>query len=362
MRFVSLFNMSGKILLIRLTSIGDVVHVLPALNALRTAYPDAQIDWMVEENPAQLLIGHPQINNLYIFRRKWRREFRRYFFSNIVPFFKKIRSVKYDWAIDFQGLTKSGLAAYFSGASRIIGFGDEDGRELNKLFTNVKVRPSRPLHIVEKNLTLLQPLKIENPPVHFVFPDFSREKVPFDDDGYFVAVSPGAGWSTKRLPLTTLARLCALLHLEKGLKIIIVWGPGEESLEKELSELIKSLGARADVAPPTTIQQLVRLISRAGLFIGGDTGPTHIAAALNVPVLSFFGASDARRNRPYGRRCIAIQKYDISCVPCWKTRCRYKDSRRLACLASITPEELFRAAESLVDSGLNHGEGPASGA
>ena len=94
-----------KILIVRMSAIGDVAHVLPALNALRLAMPDARIDWLVEEIPAQIIAGHPQLNNLHIFRRRWRKEFRRHFFAEILPFFRSLRAEQYDWAIDFQGLT-----------------------------------------------------------------------------------------------------------------------------------------------------------------------------------------------------------------------------------------------------------------
>ncbi len=339
-----------KILLIRLSAIGDVVHALPALNALRTTFPDARIDWLVEELSAPILQEHPQLDNVHVFQNRWRKKFGRYLFSQIVPFFKKLRAQKYDWAIDFQGLTKSGFAAYFSGARRVIGFGDKDGRELNKLFTNVKVRPASGLHIVERNLALLAPLGIKNPKINFIFPDFGIKMPPLSEAESFVAINPGAGWITKRLPLTTLAELAARLFLEKKLQIVITWGPGEQNKTHKLRRLIERLGAKAITAPPTDLPHFCALISRATLFIGGDTGPTHIAAAFGVPVLSYFGASDARRNRPYSHNAIAIQKTLGPCGPCWKTHCKYRDKRRLACLKTITASELYEGAETLLQN------------
>jgi len=339
--------MTPKILIIKLSAIGDVVHVLPALHALRTQFPDGQIDWLVEEPSSPLLQNHPLLNNLYIFRKKWKKSVLRHFVSDIIPFFKKIRSQKYDWAVDFQGLTKSGVGAYFSGARRVIGYGDRDGREFNKLFTNVKVRPSAGLHVVERNLALLGPLGIENPPVRFPLPDFPLPQDPYPGQE-FIIVNPGAGWQTKRLPLETLADLCALVDREQGLRSMISWGPGEEDMAEDLCRKIEAKGGRAGVAPPTNLLELSGLMSRARLFIGGDTGPTHIAAALGIPVLSFFGASDARRNSPYGKHCISLQKFDIPCVPCWKTACRFKGSRFLTCLSTIKAEELYQKAKDLI--------------
>ena len=342
--------MSLKILIVRLSAIGDVVHTLPSLNALRITFPDARIDWLVEETSAPLLKGHPQLDSLFVFQKNWRKHFARHLFSQIISFFKKLRSQRYDWAIDFQGLTKSGLAAYASGARRVIGFGDKDGRELNKLFTNVKVRPPANLHVIERNLSLLAPLGIENPPVKFILPRFNVEIKEWNDPKPFVAINPGAGWLTKQLPLTTLAELGSRLYREKNLRIVITWGPGERGLAHKLQQLIAQRHGEAILAPPTDLPQLCTLISSARLFIGGDTGPTHLAAALGVPVLSYFGASDARRNRPYSPSAITIQKTHIHCVPCWKTRCRYKDKRRLVCLKSISAAELYTGAEKLLQS------------
>ena len=292
-----------------------------------------------------MLLGHPELDHLYIFQKKWRRSFPRRLLSDIVPFFRRLRAIKYDWAIDFQGLTKSGLAAYFSRARRVVGFGDTDGRELNKLFTNVKVSPEKGAHVVEKNLALLQPLDIHDSKPEFVFPDTSGA---LDDslvpDSPFAIVNPGAGWITKRLPLNTLANVGVELSNRVKIKVIVTWGPGEKDMARKLTRIIQARGGNAFLAPPTDLRQLCALISKTSLFIGGDTGPTHIAAAMGIPVVSFFGSSDARRNHPYGRHCITIQKTKLPCVPCWKTRCPLKGDRHLACLKAITSEDLFRAA------------------
>lgn len=342
--------MTCKILIIRLSAIGDVVHTLPALHALRRARPHARIDWLVEELSSSLLVDHPELDHLHIFRKKWRKRFTRHLFPDVVPFFKSLRAVRYDWAIDFQGLTKSGLAAYFSRARRVVGFGDKDGRELNKLFTNVKVRPENVSHIVEKNLALLKPLGISEPAPEFVFPDttgvLEHSLLP---DSPFAIINPGAGWITKRLPLDTLANLGVELNKQKNLKLLITWGPGEKDMAQDLAGRIQTKGATAFLAPPTDLRQLCRLISRATLFIGGDTGPTHIAAAMGIPVVSFFGSSDARRNHPYGKRTVTIQKTKIPCVPCWKTRCPIKGERHLACLKTITSDELLQASLRLLE-------------
>lgn len=340
--------MRPKILIIKLSALGDVVHTLPALHALRKEFPEAAIDWLVEEAASPLLKDHPLLNRLHVFKKAWRKNILRHFFSDIVPFYKSIQKKKFDWAIDFQGLTKSGISAYFSGAREVIGFGDRDGRELNKLFTSVKIISATGLHIVKKNLCLLEPLGIKDPEICFPMPDFEKEAKVFINGEYFV-VNPGAGWINKKLPLDILGDTCILLYKETGWEIVISWGPGEESLAADLAGIIKNKGIEARIAPKTTIPELAALISHSRLFLGGDTGPTHMAAALKKPVVSWFGPSDSRRNGPFGRFCTVIQKFNLSCVPCWKTDCPYKDNRRIQCLKTIGVHELFQAAQKLIE-------------
>jgi lipopolysaccharide heptosyltransferase I len=339
--------MRPKILIIKLSALGDVVHTLPALHALRKEFPGARLDWLVGEAASPLLEDHPLLNRVHVFKKAWRKNFLRHLFSDIIPFYRAMQREKFDWAIDFQGLTKSGLASYFSGAQKVIGFGDRDGRELNKLFTTEKISPAPGLHIVERNLSLLSPLGIVNPEVSFPLPDFKQDRDK-PANGEYVVVNPGAGWVNKKIPLDILGRLCASIFKEMGWNIMIAWGPGEESLAGELAEIIERHGARARLASGTTIPQLAGLISRSRLFLGGDTGPTHLAAALKIPVVSWFGPSDSRRNGPYGSACAVIQKFNLACVPCWKTDCLYEDKRRLQCLKTITAEELFQAAQNLL--------------
>lgn len=340
--------MHSKILIIKLSALGDVVHTLPALHALRKEFPGARIDWLVEETASPLLKDHPLLDRVHVFKKTWRKNLFRHLFSDIIPFYKALQKENFDWAIDFQGLTKSGLAAYFSGARNVIGFGDKDGREFNKLFTNVKIKPPPGLHIVQKNLCLLDPLGIENPEVSFPLPEFKDDRTELTSGDYIV-VNPGAGWVNKILPIDILGKLCALIFKETGWNIMVAWGPGEESLALNLVQSIETHGARARIAPETTIPQLACLIARSRLFLGGDTGPTHLAAALKIPIVSWFGPSDSRRNGPYGSHCAATQKFNLSCVPCWKTGCLYEDERGLQCLKSITAEELFRFAQKFFE-------------
>lgn len=343
-----------KILIVKLSAVGDIVHTIPSLMALRAAFPDAHIGWVVEELSANLLENHPAIDSLYVIpKKRWRKNFFKYFNSEISPFIKKIRNEKYDIAIDFQGLTKSGVIALLSGAKMRIGFGDKDGRELNKLFTNEKIiPPPENVHIVERNLSLLTPLGILNPKPVFHIPIQPSDKEYINDwlkkenvkEG-FIILNPGAGWITKKLPLEKLIELGKRIYEELKKEIILSWGPGDENIVKKIKDTLNKDKNYVHIAPSTTFRQFCAMLEHCEGFIGGDTGPMHLAAAFEVPVVSFFGASDAARNSPYCKRKFVVQLNDIQCVPCWKTTCKYNT---IKCLNEINGDTLFDGLKKII--------------
>jgi heptosyltransferase-1 len=360
-----------RILIVRLSAIGDVIHALPVLHALRVAKPQAFIGWAVEEPSAELLRGHPELNFLHVIpKRRWRRVSLRSAREEMIPFFRELRSKRYEIAIDVQGLTKSGLVAWLSGARQRIGFGDKDGRELNKIFTNRKVVPLPALsHVIERNLSLLQSCLPDRqvlgigsgdelagtagPParagIEFVLP-LTEEHGRFAEDFLQrqgiekpVALNPGAGWVTKRWQLERFGQLAVRIRKELKRDVLVCWGPGEEGMAQEVARLAERDGAKVFLAPPTGLLQLGALLKRCAAFVGGDTAPTHLAAAVGTPVVSFFGASDARRNAPWGAQKSAIQKTHLPCVPCWKTKCPLSGEDYLRCMKEISVEDIFNA-------------------
>ena len=334
-----------KILIIKLSAIGDVIHTLPCLNALRTSFPDSHISWIAQKPSTQLLEGHPQLDNLIIFPRKeWKNIGR--FLKESGPFCKMLRSHQFDVAIDFQGLTKSGLLAKACGAKIRIGFGDKDGkRELNGMFTNQKVFPAAARkHIIERNLSLLQPLGIdvmnsdsvvhiphsaEEPIDNFFKASFVNEQSP-------IALNPGAGWITKLWPLQNFAQLGVLAEKKLNRKILLVWGPGEKEMVDEIEKLMKDQGAEPIIAPPTNLLELAATLKRCSALVAGDTGPMHLAAALKIPSVALFGASDSLRNGPFQQPGNVLQNWDIDCVPCWKKQCNH--SPQFECMHSLSVE------------------------
>jgi heptosyltransferase I len=345
-----------RILIVRLSAMGDVIHTLPCLDVLRRRFPRAHIAWVAEELSRDLLEGHPQLDEVFIIpKKRWRGHTLKYLFPEIVPFYRVIRSRRFDVAIDFQGLTKSGLAARLSGAPLRIGFGGVDCREINGWFTNRKVTPPPDAHIIDRNLSLLSALGIEDFAYERVLPQREewRSHIAqwFEKEGIapgtrFVALNPGAGWVTKQWRLDRFAKVGVRLVTELKRNVLITWGPGEEEMAQTIQGLMQEQGASSRLAPRTTIGQSIELMRHIDLFIGGDTGPTHLAAAAGVPVVAIYGASDSARNHPAATRQIILQK-PHACGPCWKKT--PPQDCVLRCLESITSSEVFEAAARLLD-------------
>jgi lipopolysaccharide heptosyltransferase I len=356
---------SPRILLVRLSAIGDCLHAVPVLVALRKALPNAWIGWALEKGPHSLLRGHPMVDRFHVYPRHAfkRREGSLLDRVRLLRAFRKeLRETRYEAAVDLQGLTKSGLVAWWSGAPRRVGFRGEDSRELNCLLTNLRVRvPERAVHVVDRNLSLLGALGIE-PPVRaeWVMPPYASEQKEMDaflgscgirEGSAFAVVNPGATWKTKLWPDERFGEVTRGLARERGRTVVVTWAGDEE---RAAAERIVAMGRepgpgktgdRAFVAPSTDLRQLAAIVSRAELFVGNDTGPLHLAVAMGVPCVAVFGASDPARNGPYGDGH-RVQACGPECQPCWKTKCARED---LACLTGITAEGVLAACDGLLE-------------
>jgi lipopolysaccharide heptosyltransferase I len=350
---------SPRILIVRLSAIGDCLHALPVLAALRERNPQACIGWAIEEASHGLLEGHPYVDRFHIFpRRAFKRRTGTLMerLGRLNDFRRELREARYDVALDLQGLTKSGLVTWWSGATRRVGFAGDESREFNRFFCTTRVKPSpEAVHVVERNLALLQPLDIAIPhQPKWVLPDYGRELAelePFlSERGVgkgegrkpFVLVNPGATWETKRWPPDRFGEVARGLVERHGLAIVVTWADDEEQRAAEI--IVEKASRSACLAPPTSLRQLAALTSQARLFVGNDTGPLHLAVALGVPCVSVFGASDPLRNGPYGS-AHRIQAAGPDCQPCWKKTCSRKD---LACLNLVTPERVLDSCAGLL--------------
>ena len=368
-----------KILIVKLGAVGDVVHTLPSLRSLRKAFPDAFIAWVVEEKSKDVIIGNPDLDEVIVFERK---KIQRGFKSlkdigssirDISDFLKRLRGHSFDIAIDFQTLFKSGLITYLSGAPKRIGF--DKWRELNRLFTNKRVKSVKE-HVVDKYLDLVEatgvsidptPVKIvyssedaayiddflakvglakkhENPPAPQSPPVKGGEVFnipsPLVGEGQgeggkkrWVALNPGASWPSKLWGGDRYAAVCDKLA-DAGIPVVIIWGPGEEGL---VDGILESVKVRPIVAPKTSIKQLACLLESAGLYVGGDTGPLHMAVAMGTQVVGIYGPSDPKRNGPYGEGHRVLQA-DIECASCWNRVCS-----KMECMERVSVDDVAKA-------------------
>ncbi|MCA9246478.1 MAG: lipopolysaccharide heptosyltransferase I [Planctomycetales bacterium] len=298
---------SPRILIVRLSAIGDVIHGMPVLNALRDHWPGAMLAWLAEGRCGDLLEGHPALDELIRVPRKWLKSPR-----EVWRLRRRLRAYHFDITIDLQGLTKSAIAASLSGARRRIGYGGADGRELSRLLNNYLVDPTA-THVVDRNLELLKPLGIVRPRPRFLVPlDTEAQKTArafLNDSGLskpFALINPGAGWPSKLWPTERFAEVARFLGKKRNLPSVVVWAGNEELHMAE--QIVAQSGGCARLAPRTSLVELAALAHDARLFLGSDTGPMHLAAALETPTVALFGPMPHERNGPYGDGHIAIQK------------------------------------------------------
>jgi heptosyltransferase-1 len=296
-----------RILIVRLSAIGDVIHAVPILCALRRSLPHAVITWVAEGHAGDLIEGHPALDRLVRLPRKWLKSPR-----TVWGLRRQLRGLGCDVAIDIQGLTKSAVAAWLSGAEHRIGFGGVDGRELSPLLNNRLVTPTA-THVIDRNLQLLEPLGIVNPAVSFDLPakpvDTARMAAYLASAGLargLAVINPGAGWPSKQWPAARFGAVAQHLAAAHRLPSVVVWaGAAEKQLAQEV---VANSAGHAQAAPPTTLTELAALLRRARLLVASDTGPLHLAVAVGTPAVGLFGPMPHQRNGPYGPPHIAVQE------------------------------------------------------
>lgn len=298
-----------RILIVRLSAIGDVILGVPVLCALKKAFPNAEIGWIVQGPGAQILRGHPDLNTLITIPKL---SFRTP--SKFIESASQARSFRPDLTIDLQGLMKSSLLAYLSGAKHRIGFssGEYDGRECSYWLNNRLVTPIH-RHMVLRGLELLQPLGVNASEIEYRLPEHETDRelarkivVELFSDTPFAVINVGAGWASKLWPNERYAHVARHLWQRWDLPSLIVWG-GETEKQRALE--IKSLAPEAcKLAPSTNLTELRSLLRLAKLFIGSDTGPMHLSVAVDTPTVALIGPMPIERVGPMGERHRAIQK------------------------------------------------------
>jgi heptosyltransferase I len=335
-----------RILIVKLGAIGDIVHALPALAAIRTAFPSATISWAVESSSAEILTDNPLIDNLIeVDTRKIRRETS---VTGIVPEINRqldgLRRLRFDVAIDLQGLLKSGAIAKLSGAKERWGFSRKDLREpASRVFLTKTVKIPAGSHIIRKNLILTETaLDISYDPERIEFPiaateDHSAEAEAVSNAaaGRFAILNPGGGWVTKLWPAEKYGRLADQLWEKTGIVPVVTVGPGEEMLAERLLASSRS-GKMIDAR--LSLKGFYELSKLAAVYIGGDTGPTHLAIAAGTPVVGLFGPTEWWRNGSLDPRDICVERLDIGC----RTDCHRRTCSNWICM-DIDVERVFNA-------------------
>lgn len=317
-----------KILIIKPSSLGDIIHSLPVLNSLRQCFAQSEIHWVVAKNFAQLLEGHPMINKLWVINKDiWKNPFR--ILSTIKDFFnlgRRLKAERYDLVIDLQGLLRSGIISFLTGSTMRIGF--KEAREGSTLFYTHRVKGGKDVHAVDRYLKVLS--LIDCPVREIVFPlpvSEVRLEVPFPAE--YAVLVPGARWLTKRWPPQRFAEIAKRLPF----KSLIVGSRDDIPLAEEI--INSSEGKAISLCGKTDLRGLVEVIRRARLVVSNDSGPMHIAAAFGIPTFAIFGPTSELRTGPYGKNVFVVRA-KIECAPCFKRRCKKK-----LCMESVTVEDVW---------------------
>lgn len=325
-----------KILIVKPSSLGDVVHSLPFLNALKRCFPEAEIHWVIAHGFEGLLKGHPMINRLWVIKKDSWRKIRNapHTIRDVKLLFRQLKQEKYDLVIDLQGLLRSGIIASSSRSPVRIGF--HEAREGSRIFYTHTVQGGKDVHAVDRYLKVAEFLGCDISDIRFPFPPIKsssasglQPSASHALDRYAVIV-PGARWRTKRWPAKQFGKLASLLPI----KTAIVGSRSDIKMADEIVSL--SNGKALSLAGKTDLLDLIEVLRQARFVVSNDSGPMHIAAALGIPVFAIFGPTDPLRTGPYGKGHTIIRP-GLSCAPCFKKSCD-----DLKCMKRISADEVFQ--------------------
>ena len=368
-----------KILLIKLSAVGDVVHTFPVLNKLRRRYPAAQIDWLVSSPIAEFLSPHPAINNILEFaREEWAKPWRLTPLANSARLAARLHAAGYDLVLDLQGQLRSGLCARATGAPVRIGFGKPVARRWEEMsrklpdearkhawqgaregswlaYTHYIPLPSLEVHAVDRYLAVGPMLGLDDGAADFSFPIPRAAADRIDGllhyygiaNSKLVALAPGTVWETKQWRREGFVAV-ARHFLQEGLAVMLIGSARERALCDEVAALAPGT---INLAGETTLPELAALIRRSAIAVTNDSGPMHLAVALGRPVVSVFGPTYPVWAGPYRRADVALQA-DIPCSPCYLrqlSRCMYAHD----CMREVTAEAVIERAEGVLRNAVD---------
>jgi ADP-heptose:LPS heptosyltransferase len=341
--------------------VGDVIRTLPAVKALKERAPSSSITWIVEEPSQAFLKSQPEVDEVILFpRKRWTEGIKslrgiRGTIGEMRGFVKDLRRRRFDVSLDFHGILKSGVLSFLSGSPKRIGYNPRSTKEGNFLFSNVKVKlPSKRISRFQRNLLLLRGMgmEVKEPKYSLHIPPQDREYVA----SFFkassaslnkplIAIHPGTSPKAffKRWMPDRYAQLADRLIRELNASVLFTWGEGElewvEGIRKEMKEP-SLLGPKTE-----SLTRLGEVYRQCNLYIGGDTGPMHIASLMRIPAVVIYGPTDPIENEPF-KKHIKVRK-EVGCNPCHEYSCK-----KLVCLKAISAEEVFKATKEIL--GLTH--------
>ena len=334
-----------NILIVKLSAIGDVVHTLPSLAALRKLYPEANITWAIEDASSDLISDHPYLDRVIVSHRKqWINDLKegriRKPIREIRSFIDDLKEQPYDLVIDLHGLIKSAVLVLLSSGKRKLGY--DSMQELSGLFLNEKIPENMHKHAIDRYLDFLRYLGADAKEPEYLIPigeeNINRveellQRNDIDKKDSFVAVSPVALWDTKLWADEKFAGLCD--RIAEELKVSVIFTGTEHDKLEHIQSRMKA--PSLNMGGKTTLRDLAYLYQRSALLITTDSGPMHLAVAMGTPVIALFGPTDPSRTGPYGKGHVVIRR-ELSCSPCFLKKCN-----SMECMSGITIEEVFHA-------------------
>ncbi len=346
-----------KFLILRLSAVGDVIRTLPAVRTLKEHFPSSTISWVVEDPSRSFLQSQHEIDEVILFpRKRWAKGMKSLTqiwgtIWEMWEFVRGLRRRKFDAVLDFHGILKSGILSFLSGTPRRIGYDRKSTKEGNFLFSNVKVElPKERISRFKRNLALLRGLALEANELKcgLHIPPEDREYVasffkasPASLRRPLIALHPGTSeqavfkrWMPDQYALVA-DRLIEQLHAT----VLFTWGDGEldwvEGIRKEMKKP-SLLGPRTE-----SLTQLGEVYRHCDLYIGGDTGPMHVASLMGIPVVVIYGPTDPVENEPAGSH-IKVRK-EVGCSPCHEYSCK-----KLSCIKAISADVVFTATQEML--------------
>jgi heptosyltransferase I len=328
-----------KILVVKPSSLGDIVHSLPFLNSIKTCFPKAEIHWVIAKGLEGLLECHPMVNRLIIINKDmWKKLSRTTAtIKEVRNLLKDIRNERYDLAVDLQGLLRSGIITMATRAPVRIGF--SEAREGSRLFYNVRVKGGRDVHAVERYMKIAGVLGCDEKNILFPFSlcdcEVSNVEGLKCELKEYAVIVPGARWDTKIWAAENFGRIASLLPVRS----IVIGSKGDTLIAEKV---VQSSGGKAvSLAGRTSLKELIELMRHAKFVISNDSGPMHIAAGFQVPVVAIFGPTSPVRTGPYGTSNIVVESY-AECAPCFKKKC--KDMK---CMRGISVETVYERMRNI---------------